>query len=214
MGAIVGDIVGSVYEFNNCRRKDFPLFANECFATDDSIMTIAVARALMDCGGDYRRLSQCTVTAMQEIGRRYPRCGFGGRFYGWIFSDCPEPYESYGNGAAMRISPVAYVARTPEEVKQLSGEVTAVSHNHPEGIKGAEAIAVGTWMALNGYGKAEIIREMERYYPLDFTIDEIRPTYVFNETCQRTVPQAIECFKEASDFEDTLRTAISLGGDS
>ncbi len=214
MGAIVGDIVGSVYEFNNYGHKDFELFSSGCFATDDSIMTISVAKALMDCNGDYSRLSQCAVSAMQEIGRNYPGCGYGGRFYGWIFNDHPEPYESYGNGAAMRVSPVAYVAETLDEVKLLSEKVTAVSHNHPEGLKGAEATAVGTWMALNGYSKTEIIQEMERYYTLDFTIDVIRPYYRFNETCQQTVPQAIECFKEADGFEDTLRTAISLGGDS
>ncbi|MCD8397546.1 MAG: ADP-ribosylglycohydrolase family protein [Lachnospiraceae bacterium] len=214
IGAIVGDIVGSVYEFDNHRSKEFPLFSEGCFPTDDSIMTLAIAKALILSDGNYENLSELAVSSMQEVGRPYHECGYGGRFYGWMYSNNPKPYNSLGNGAAMRVSAVASVANSLEEVKILSEKVTAVTHNHPEGIKGAEATAVGAWMAMNGYDKKEIIRKLEEYYSLDFTIDEIRPTYRFNETCMETVPQAIECFKEADDFEDTIRTAISLGGDS
>lgn len=215
IGAIVGDVVGSIYEFNNHRSKKFPLFSKGCFATDDSIMTLAIAKALMDwtdCGGS---LEEHAVKCMQEIGRPYPYCGYGGRFLKWMYSDNPKPYYSYGNGAAMRVSPVAYFAEDMEEVKQLSLAVTVVTHDHPEGIKGAEATAVATWMALHDFTKDEIgdyIRA--NYYDLDFTLDEIRPFYEFNETCQRTVPQAIVAFLESTDFEDAIRNAISVGGDS
>ncbi len=214
IGALVGDIVGSIYEFDNYRAKDFKLFGRGCFATDDSIMTLAVAKALMDCDGNYDSLFDCAVSAMREVGQPYRHCGYGGRFWQWMYSPNPRPYNSFGNGAAMRVSPVAYVAKSKDEVKRLSRAVTEVTHNHPEGIKGAEATALGTWMALNGYDKADILAEMESYYSLDFTLDEIRPTYKFNETCQETVPQAIVCFKEATGFEDTIRNAISIGGDS
>jgi len=152
---------------------------------------------------------------MQEIGRPYPHCGYGGMFARWIYSDAPQPYNSFGNGAAMRISPVGFAARTESEVRDWSEAITAATHNHPEGIKGAEATAMAIFMALQGYQKSEIReRIVHDYYPLDFTIDQIRPTYRFNETCQETVPQAIECFLESDSFEDAIRTAISLGGDS
>jgi len=215
LGAIVGDVVGSIYEFHNHRSKDFPLFNKKCFATDDSIMTLAIAKALVEWkknGGD---LSKLAVKYMQEIGRPYPYCGYGGRFLGWIYDKYPLPYNSFGNGAAMRVSPVAYVADSIEEVKELSKAVTEVSHNHPEGIKGAEATAVATWMALHDYRMEEIRRYIcENYYKLDFTLDDIRDTYRFNETCQDTVPQAIEAFLESDSFEDAIRCAISVGGDS
>lgn len=214
IGAITGDVVGSIYEFDNHRSKDFPLFSADCFATDDSIMTLAIAKALMDSDGDIHVLPDCAVRAMREVGQPYPDCGYGGRFLNWMYSDNPKPYFSCGNGAAMRVSAVASVAKSVEEVKRLSECVTAVTHDHPEGILGAEATAVGTWMALNGSSKDEILKELEKYYDLNFTIDEIRPTYSFNETCQKTVPQAIVCFREAADFEDAIRTVISLGGDS
>ncbi len=227
LGAIVGDIVGSRFEFNNHRSKEFDLFAGGCFATDDSIMTLAVAKAIMEAakGGDpsergydpdfHARLSALTVKYMQEIGRKYPNCGFGGMFYRWVFSSDPAPYNSFGNGAAMRISPVGFFAQSEQDVKRLAETVTAVTHNHPEGIKGATATAVAIYMARNGARQSEIRERITRdYYPLDFRIDDIRATYRFNETCQETVPQAIECFLEATSFEDAIRTAISLGGDS
>lgn len=229
LGAIIGDIVGSRFEFNNHRSMDFDLFAPGCFVTDDSIMTLAVAKGIMETekrvessvsdyrfDGEYHHLlSEMTVKYMQEIGRQYPNCGYGGMFARWIFSDHPEPYNSFGNGAAMRISPVGFVAGTELEATSLSGTITSVTHDHEEGIKGAEATVIAIFLALNGFTKSEIRdRISNEYYSLDFTIDEIRPTYKFNETCQKTVPQAIECFLESDSFEDAIRIAISLGGDS
>lgn len=215
IGAIIGDIVGSIYEFNNHRSKDFEFFGQGCFATDDSIMTIAVAKALMDCNGDYTDLGAKAIKAMQELGRPYPNCGFGGFFYNWIYSDNPKPYNSYGNGAAMRISPVGWVAKDIKQAKRLSKAVTEVSHNHIEGIKGAESVAVAIVLARQGKTIDEIRKYItERYYLLDFTLDEIRDTYQFNVTCQGTVPQAFQAFFESTSFEDAIRNAISIGGDS
>ena len=231
LGAIIGDIVGSRFEFNNHRSKDFELFAEGCFATDDSIMTLAVAKAMMETaketdkipstpGYDHNHdfhslLSNLTVKYMQEIGRKYPDCGFGGMFYKWVFSNNPEPYHSFGNGAAMRVSPAGFAAKSELDAEQLAESITAVTHNHDEGIKGAAATAAAIYMARKGALKSEIRDHISRdYYPLDFHIDGIRPTYRFNETCQKTVPQAIECFLESTSFEDAIRTAISLGGDS
>ena len=215
IGALVGDIVGSVYEWNNHRSKAFPLFGRGCFFTDDSIMTIAVCDALLKCRPDYADLSEQAVKAMQEIGRPYPDCGFGGRFFAWIYSDNPQPYNSFGNGSAMRVSACAWAANSLAQAKAFSEAVTKVTHNHPEGIKGAEATVSAIYLARSGKPK-EYIRQYitANYYPLDFTIDEIRPTYAFNETCQQTVPQALEAFFESVDFEDAIRTAISVGGDS
>ncbi|HHZ03007.1 MAG TPA: ADP-ribosylglycohydrolase [Tissierellia bacterium] len=224
IGAIIGDIIGSRFEFNNYRKKDFDLFTEDCFVTDDSIMTIAVAKAIMEAAkinessnsNDYYLLVEnMAIKYMQEIGRKYPNCGYGGMFYHWVFSDNPKPYNSFGNGAAMRVSPVGFAAKTESEAIKLSEAVTKVSHNHQEGIKGAEAVVVAVFMAKQGFTKEEIKdRINNNYYRLDFTIDEIRDTYEFNETCQETVPQAIESFLESDSFEDAIRTAISLGGDS
>lgn len=223
LGAIIGDIVGSRFEFNNHRSKDFELFGEGCFATDDSIMTLAVAKAIMEASrvavsseSDYRTLlSGMTVKYMQELGRKYPNCGFGGMFYRWIFSNHPEPYNSFGNGAAMRVSPVGFIGATEQDAEMLSETVTAVTHNHDEGIKGATATSIAIYMARRGALKSEIQERIERdYYSLDFWIDDIRQAYRFNETCQETVPQAIKCFLESNSFEDAIRTAISLGGDS
>jgi len=223
IGAIIGDIVGSRFEFNNHKSKEFELFTGDCFVTDDSIMTLAVAKAILEAGkrkgqddGYYHSLvADLAVKYMQEIGRKYPNCGYGRMFNQWVFSDSPQPYTSYGNGAAMRISPVGFAAKTEDEVKKLSYSVTAVTHNHPEGIKGAEAVALAIYMAWKGATKTEIRDKINSsYYSLDFTIDAIRDTYEFDETCQGTVPQAIEAFLESTSFEDAIRTAISLGGDS
>lgn len=215
LGAIIGDIVGSRFEFNNHRSKEFALFTEGCFATDDSIMTLAVAKAILACEGDWDRLGEQTVKHMQQIGRKYPNCGFGGMFHRWVFSGDPQPYNSFGNGAAMRVSPCGFVAKTEDEAKMLSRKVTEVTHNHAEGIKGAEAVTVAIFMARNGATKKEIRERIERdYYKLNFTLDGIRDTYLFNETCQETVPQAIEAFLESITFEDADRNAISIGGDS
>ena len=214
-GAIIGDIVGSRFEFNNIKTKDFNLFDERCFFTDDSVMTIAVYQALKDCNGDYSNLSQHAIARMKEYGRRYPDRGYGSRFVWWLFSSDVKPYNSLGNGAAMRVSAVAYFANSIEQVKQLSYDVTAVTHNHPEGIKGAEATAVAVYLAKCGKSKEEIAQYVsDNYYPLNFTVDEIRPAYRFNETCQDTVPQAIKAFVESESFEDALRIAVSLGGDT
>ena len=215
LGAIIGDIVGSRFEWNNHRDKDFELFTNGCFPTDDSIMSLAIARAIIVSKPDFSDLSDNAVKCMQSIGRNYPDCGYGGRFYGWMFSDDPRPYNSYGNGSAMRVSAAGFVARSLEEAKLLSKLVTEVTHNHPEGIKGAEATAVAIYMAKTGSGIFEIKDYIkENYYPMNFTLDEIRDTYRFNETCQDTVPQALQAFFESSGFEDAIRNAISIGGDS
>ena len=229
LGAIIGDIVGSRFEFNNYRKKDFELFTNDCKVTDDSIMTIAVAKAIMETeklinpSSSRNRLDdnycllleKMAIKYMQKIGRKYPDSGYGGMFSRWIFSDNPKPYNSFGNGAAMRISPVVYIASTECEVYKLSEVVTGVTHNHEEGLKGAEATAMAVYMARCGHSKDEIKNKIiNNYYPLDFTIDEIRNTYRFNETCQGTVPQAIEAFLESTSFEDAIRVAISVGGDS
>lgn len=223
LGAIVGDIVGSPYEFNNHRSKDFPLFTRASFVTDDSIMTLALAKALMETARNldredeafYPLLSEMAVKYMQEVGRPYPDCGYGGRFFSWIYSDQPQPYRSYGNGAAMRVSPAGFFAESLEEAIKLSYTVTAVSHNHPEGIKGAEATAVAIFLARQGTSLEDISCYIQdHYYDLDFSLDEIRPVYRFNETCQKTVPQAIQAFLESHSFEDAIRNAISIGGDS
>ena len=237
LGAIVGDIVGSVYEWHNIKSKSFPLFRDDCFFTDDTVMTCAVAEAVMN-GGERDDF----IDAMKKYGRMYPNAGYGGNFGRWLFSDDREPYNSFGNGSAMRVSPCAwiwdcgFIARTgmyPSNayaMTQLSAEVT---HNHPEGIRGAMATADAIFMCryyFGGYcGEDEDpikddpakckkrIKEgiMKNYgYDLTKTLNEIRPTYRFNETCQQTVPQAIIAFLESTDFEDAIRNAISLGGDS
>jgi type I restriction enzyme M protein len=227
IGAIIGDIVGSRFEFNNYRRKDFDLFTKDCKVTDDSIMTLAVAKSIMETEKIlkpsfhsthpiyYAQVEKMSVKYMQEIGRKYPNCGYGGRFKEWVHSDNPRPYNSFGNGAAMRVSPVGFAAKTEREVSLLSKAVTRVTHNHQEGIKGAEAVAVAIYMAQRGWSKDEIQKKIEgQYYPLDFTIDEIRDSYKTDLSCQGTVPQAIKAFLESTSFEDAVRNAISIGGDS
>lgn len=215
IGTIIGDIVGSRFEWNNIKSKDFDLFTVGCFFTDDSVMTIAVADALIRAKGNLEILSKYAVESMQLIGRPFPDCGYGGSFYHWMYSDNPKPYGSYGNGAAMRVSACGFVAKSLEEAKALSKAVTEVTHNHPEGIKGAEATVVAIYLARSGYSIEEIQQHIStKYYPMDFTLDEIRDTYEFNETCQNTVPQALKAFFESLDFEDAVRNAISIGGDS
>lgn len=214
IGAIFGDIVGSIYEWDNIKTKDFELYQPKMFFTDDTVMTLAVAKALMEYVAGKGKLSDLTVKNMQELGRLYPDAGYGARFDGWIYSANPKPYNSWGNGSAMRVSACGWIGKNLDEVKKLSYEVTAVTHNHLEGVKGAETVAVAIFMARIGKTKDEIKKEMQKYYTLDKCLDEIRPTYEFNESCQDTVPQAIQAFLEAKDFEDAIRNAISLGGDS
>jgi ADP-ribosyl-[dinitrogen reductase] hydrolase len=226
LGVIIGDIVGSRFEGSNHKGKDFELFDEECRATDDSVMTLAIAKAIMETekimnseddgmNDYYSLLEKMTVRCMQEIGRKYPYVGYGWWFSYWIFSDDPKPYNSFGNGAAMRISPVGHIAITESDVIKLSEVVTAVTHNHKEGIKGAEAVAMAIYMVRHGYTKEEIRQRIERdYYPLDFTIEGIKDTYLFDASCQNTVPQAIVAFLESVSFEDAIRNAVSIGGDS
>ena len=214
LGAIIGDIVGSRFEWNNIKTKEFDFLTNTCEFTDDSVMTLAVAKAILEADGKYDDLSDLTVKHMREIGRLYPNCGYGGMFRQWLFSDNMGPYNSFGNGAAMRDSACGFAAKTLDEAKLLSGKVTEVTHNHPLGMKGAEA-AVCIFLAREGRDILEIRDYVnEHYYPMDFTLDGIRDSYQFNETCQDTVPQAITAFLESTGFEDAIRNAISIGGDS
>ncbi len=215
VGAVIGDIVGSRFEWDNVKSKDFDLFTDECSFTDDSVMSLALCDALMRCKTNYADLSEQAVQSMQTIGRSYSHCGYGSLFYDWIHSNNPRPYNSFGNGAAMRVSGCGYAGRSVNEVKKLSKAVTGITHNHPEGIKGAEATAVAIFLARTGKNTAEIRNYIEKnYYPLKFTLDEIRPKYAFNSSCQNTVPQALEAFLESTSFEDALRNAVSIGGDS
>ena len=209
-GAIVGDIIGSIYEWNNIKTKDFPLFRRESRYTDDTVMTCAVAEGIMNGGtrDDF-------IDALKKYGRMYPHAGYGGRFKKWLFSEDREPYYSYGNGAAMRVSPCGFAAKTLEEAVAMADAVTKVTHNHPEGMKGAAATAAAIFLARSGKTREEIREYIVRnYYPLNFTLDEIRPTYTFDVSCQGSVPQALEAFLESVSFEDAIRNAISIGGDS
>ena len=215
LGAIIGDIAGSLYEFESPKTKDIELFAEGSRLTDDSIMTIAVGCACADSKlDDERDFKFSVIWYMRRIGRQYPRAGYGGMFYRWLISDVMPAYNSFGNGSAMRVSPVAWVADSLEQAETLAKWSAEVTHNHPEGIKGAQAIAAAIYLARIGKSKAEIKDYIEKnYYNLDFTLDEIRPYYEFDVTCQGSVPQAIQCFLESADFEDAIRNAISLGGD-
>lgn len=214
-GAIIGDIAGSRFEFDNFKSKDFELFDDECMPTDDSYMTIAVAQALLKSIPDFCSIDSEAVKCMQSIGRKY-QSSYGNMFLKWLNEENPKPYHSFGNGAAMRVSPVAYVAKSIDEVKYLSRKITEVSHSHPEGVKGAEATAVATYMALNGFKIFEIKDYIiNNYYNnINFKLDDIRDEYEFDGSCQGTVPYALEAFFESKDFEDAIRNAISIGGDS
>ena len=215
VGAILGDIIGSRHEFNNVKTKEFELFTDECNFTDDSVMTCAVAQALLDCNGDYSDLSEKTVKAMRRIGRKYPTCGFGGMFFEWMFSNM-GPYNSFGNGSAMRVSPVGFIAKDIEQAKDLAYKVTCVTHNHPEGLKGAEATAVAIVMARQGKSKPEIKAVMDQYYKPEHTVAEYRE--IINghgaETCMVSMPEALQCFYEGNSYEDVMRNCVSIGGDS
>lgn len=215
IGAIVGDVVGSRFEFHNHRDKEFPLFTNSCKVTDDSIMTTAIAIAVMDYKEHGRPLDEAAVHWMRRIGQPYKNAGYGGRFAQWMYSSDPQPYGSFGNGAAMRVSACAWAADTMADAMEMSDEVTKVTHNHPEGIKGARAITAAIFMARTGCSKDEIYEFIDQnYYSLNKSVNKIRETLQFDETCQGTVPVAIQCFYESEDFEDCLRLAISVGGDS
>ena len=219
-GAIIGDIVGSKYEFHNIKTKDFPLFSVGCDFTDDSVMTIAIAKALTEFFNkdNNKSLAKLAVENMQKLGQDYPGRGYGGHFAYWLRDPDPRPYNSFGNGAAMRISSVADVTNDLQKALDLAVEVTAVTHNHPEGIKGAKATVHAIFLAREKKDFKEIKKIIkEEYYPqMDdtFTLENIGKNYYFNETCQETVPQAIQAFLESTSFEDAIRNAIALGGDS
>ena len=177
IGALIGDIVGSRFEWHNHKDKDFELFTDACFPTDDSIMTLAIAKSLLESNKMHSDLDKKVVKNMQMLGEKYPDAGYGGNFLGWIFSNDPHPYNSYGNGSAMRVSACAYAAASLEDTISLSKVVTAVTHNHPEGLKGAEATTVAIYMALHGSSLLEIEEHIKQnYYNIGFTLDEIRDT--------------------------------------
>jgi ADP-ribosylglycohydrolase len=208
IGAIAGDIIGSVYEWENIKTKQFELFSPDCFFTDDTILSVALAESILT-GANYASL-------MRSYYRRYPDAAYGARFRGWAQSHEAQPYNSWGNGAAMRISPVGFAFDTLDEVLVQATKYTAVTHNHPEGIKGAQSVAAAIFLARAGNTKDDIRRYTVANfnYDLSRSVDEIRPAYEFDESCQGTVPEAIVCFLESTDFEDAIRNAISLGGDS
>ncbi len=205
LGAIVGDVVGSRFEFNNYRSKDFELLSSKCEFTDDSILTIAVADILLN--------NKDVIKTFQYYCRKYPS-SYGLRFNEWIYTNNPKPYNSFGNGSAMRVSFVGWFANSEEEVKELSKKVTEVTHNHPEGIKGAEVTAMCVYYARIGKSKEFIKNYVSKYYDLDFDYNDLVENYYFNEICQDTVPQAIYCFLISKDFEDCIRTSVSIGGDT
>ena len=216
IGAILGDVVGSRFEFHNHLSKEFKFLHPRCKFTDDTVMTCAVAQGLLDSREDYSDLSEKTIAAMQGIGRQFPYCGYGARFVHWMFTDDPPPYNSCGNGSAMRVSPVGFAAKDVEEAKRLSAAVTCISHNHPEGMKGAEATAVAIVMARQGKTKEEIRAVMEEYYDLSMTVEEYRVKWQGHgrEICQVSLPQALVCFFEGEDYEDVIRNCVSIGGDT
>ena len=213
LGALVGDIVGSVYEFQNTKSTDFELFTPNSTFTDDSVMTLAVAKWLLE---DSVHTTRHLIRCMQELGDRYPNAGYGGNFGWWLRQSNPRPYNSWGNGSGMRVSPVGLYAQSLEEALSLADITASVSHNHPEGVKGAQAIAASMFLCRQGKTKAEIKEYVESTfgYDLNRTIDEIRPTYRFDVSCQGSVPEAIIAFLEGNSFEEVIRLAISLGGDS
>ena len=208
IGAIAGDIIGSVYEHHPMKTKDFLLFDSRCRFTDDSVLTIAVAQAILT-DSDY-------LQSVWNMGRRYPHAGYGGTFIQWLHSEDPKPYNSWGNGSAMRVSPVGFAFSSVAALLEEAARLAAISHDHPEGIKGAQATALSVFLARTTHDKARIKSEVAaRFgYDLDRTVEGIRPQYGFDVSCQGTVPEAIIAFLESSSYEDAIRTAISLGGDS
>ena len=208
LGAIAGDIIGSVYEGNPIKTKTFPLFNPGCRFTDDTVLTVAVAHAILT-DTPYQQ-------SVREIGRRYPAAGYGGSFHRWLLANQPEPYNSWGNGAAMRVSPVGFAFSTVERVLNEAKKTALITHNHPEGIKGAQATALAVFLARNNVSKEDIRRQIRENfgYNLSRTVDAIRPDYTFDISCQGTVPEAIIAFLDSRSYEDAIRNAISLGGDS
>jgi ADP-ribosylglycohydrolase len=207
-GAIAGDVIGAPYEWNRVKHKEFPLFSAKTTFTDDTVLTVAIATAILD-GRDYGDV-------MREFGSRHPHRGYGGFFRKWLFDADMGAYNSFGNGSAMRVSPAGFAATTREEALALATASAECTHNHPEGVKGAQATSLAIFLARGGADKDTIRDSIAKDFGYDLarTLEEIRPVYSFNETCQATVPEAIISFLEADDFEDAIRNAISLGGDS
>lgn len=208
IGAIAGDIIGSPYEFNNTKTINFELFHPDAHFTDDTVLTIAIANSLLT--------GKSFVDSIHEFGNMYPDPGYGGRFQEWLKLTNKQPYNSWGNGSAMRVSPVGFFYYKEDDVLRVAKETAEVTHNHPEGIKGAQAIALAIDLAKAGMDKLEIRREIVKAfnYNLSFTLDEIRDTYTFHVGCKNSVPQAIVAFHESTDYESAIRLAISIGGDS
>jgi ADP-ribosylglycohydrolase len=208
LGAIAGDIIGSVYEGRPIKTTRFPLFSPHSTFTDDTVLTVAVADAILH----HTEFGP----ALQQYGRRYPDAGYGGRFYQWIFSAEAQPYNSWGNGAAMRVSPVGFAYESRQAVLERARQSAAVTHNHPEGIKGAQATALAIYLARNGKNKTQIKQAIEQRfdYNLSRRLDDIRPGYMFDVSCQGSVPESIIAFLESQDVESAIRNAVSLGGDS
>lgn len=217
-GAISGDMIGAPYEFaEGFKTKEFPLFSKDSEFTDDTVMTIAVAEGLMDSlGQDDEAIKAALVRSMKKWGHRYPNAGYGLRFYDWLFREDTEPYGSCGNGSAMRVSAAGWLYDTLEQTRHAARLTAEVTHNHPEGIKGAEAAASAIYLARKGVSKGEIKQYIidEFDYDLSRTCDEIRLTYYHVETCQMSVPESITAFLEGTDYEDVVRTSVSLGGDA
>lgn len=218
IGAILGDIIGSPYEFDRGdKTKDFPLFSKGSMFTDDTVMTVAIADALLNTGRDASDecIKQGIIASIRAYGARYPHAGYGARFDSWLTEEHPQPYNSFGNGSAMRVSPAAWLYHDIASVRRIARLSAEVSHNHPEGIKGAEATASTIFLGRTGHSKAEIRRYIEEQfgYALNRTCDEIRPQYCHVESCMETVPEAVTAFLEGDSFEDVIRTAVSLGGD-
>ena len=218
-GAIIGDIIGSRFEFDRGNKsKEFELFTKECDFTDDTVMTIAVAEALMDAGpdADEKTIKGLLIKSMKKWGKKYPHAGYGARFIRWVLTDDPKPYGSYGNGSGMRVSSVGWLYDSLERTREVARWTAEVTHNHPEGIKGAEATAAAIFMARTGSTMEQIAGyiEDEFEYDLSRTLDEIRPDYEHVEDCMHTMPEAYECFLESESYEDCIRNVMYIGGDT
>jgi len=213
IGAISGDVIGSAYEFNPTREYDFDLFTPKSTFTDDTVLTMANALWLLE---DHAHTPERLTEIMLDLCRKYPDRGYGGRFAHWMHDGDPQPYNSFGNGSAMRVSPIGYYARTLDEALDLAEVSAAVTHNHPEGIKGAQATAAAIFLSRRGKSKHEIRDYVASTFAYDLsrTLEDIRPTFSFDETCQRTVPESLICFLEGQDYVDVVRLAVSLAGDA
>ena len=219
IGAIIGDIVGSRFEFDRgSKTREFELFTSRCEFTDDTVMTVAVAEALVNAGkdADEETVKAELIKSIKKWGQRYPDAGYGGRFIGWVLSDDPKPYGSYGNGAGMRVSSAGWFYDTIDRTREVARWTAEITHNHPEGVKGAESTAAAIFLARHGSSQEEIRQYIENEfgYDLSRTLDEIRPTYHHVEDSMHTNPEAFECFLEADSYESTLRNVMYIGGDA